>query len=223
MRATAAETEKRYTEKSESFALIVRALRRRANLTLQELSSRCGLAVSTISKVENGQLSPTYETILRLADGLQVDVSELFNTGPSAGAVGRRSITRRGQGKVHPSAQYIYEMLCTDLSRKYFVPQVTRIVAHSIDAFQELSRHDGEEFIYVLSGAVELYTEFYEPTRLDEGDGCYFNSSMGHACISTSKDDAVILWVTARSGEASPTEAAPPTAPRAVKSPKPPR
>jgi len=208
--APAPANDKSYLEKSESFALIVRALRQRASLTLQELSRRSGLAVSTISKIENGQLSPSYETILRLADGLQVDVAELFNTEPSVNAAGRRSITRRGQGKVHPSPHYLYEMLCTDLSRKHIVPQVTRILARSVDEFGELPRHDGEEFVYVISGAIELYTEFYEPSRLDEGDAVYFDSTMGHALVSVGAGEATVLWVTARSDDTPPSPAGPP-------------
>jgi mannose-6-phosphate isomerase-like protein (cupin superfamily) len=105
---------------------------------------------------------------------------------------------------VHPSPQYLYEMLCTDLSRKHFVPQITRIVARSLADFSELPRHDGEEFIYVVSGAVELHTEFYEPTRLDEGDAAYFDSTMGHALVSVGAGDATVLWVTARAEKGAP-------------------
>jgi transcriptional regulator with XRE-family HTH domain len=193
-----------YAHKSERFCAGARTLRRRAGLTLQELAERSGLAASTLSKIENGQLSPTFETLLRLADGLGIDVAELFNTeSPIDAASARRSITRRGQGRLHVTQQYRYEMYCTDLFRKEFTPLVTTITARSIEAFQPLSRHQGEEFVYVLSGEIELHTEHYEPTRLRAGDGCYFDSSMGHACISVSKKDAEILWVASRANELS--------------------
>lgn len=187
-----------YAHRSERFCAGARALRRRAGLTLQELAERSGLASSTLSKIENGQLSPTFETLLRLADGLGIDVAELFDTESPVDASARRSVTRRGQGRLHITQQYRYEMYCTDLFRKEFTPLVTTVTAHSLEAFQSLSRHEGEEFIYVLSGEIELHTEHYEPARLRSGDGCYFDSSMGHACISVSKKDAEILWVTSR-------------------------
>jgi transcriptional regulator with XRE-family HTH domain len=199
-----ARLERDYAHKSERFCAGARALRRRAGLTLQELSERSGLAVSTLSKIENGQLSPTFETLLRLADGLGVDVAELFSTESATDtASARRSITRRGQGRLHVTQQYRYEMYCTDLFRKEFTPLVTTITARSIEEFQPLSRHEGEEFVYVLSGEIELHTEHYQPTRLRVGDGCYFDSSMGHACISVSKKDAEILWVTSRATQLS--------------------
>ncbi len=177
---------------------VVHRLRRQAGLTLSELGERCDLALSTISKVEKGQMSPTYETILHLAAGLGVDVAELF-TGQSSPAVsGRRSVTRRGQGVPQKVANYDYEMLCADIARKPFIPLVTTVRAHSVAEFPELVRHPGEEFIYVLSGSVELHTEHYQPLQLSPGDSCYFDSTMGHACVSAGAEDAVMLWICSR-------------------------
>lgn len=177
---------------------MLRRLRHDAGLTLQQISERSGIAVSTISKIETNQISPTYENILRLADGLEVDVAELFTRRPNAMAYGRRSVTRRGKGAKHRSPQYEYEMLCADLSRKQFIPLVTTIRAHSVAAFPELLRHEGEEFIFVLSGSVELHTDCYEPLRLERGDSCYFDSTTGHAVVSAGAEDAVVLWVCSR-------------------------
>lgn len=204
----AASAQRSYSEESQQFAVIARQLRQRQELTLQQLGERSGLAVSTLSKIENSQLSPTYETLLRLADGLGVDVAELFNSSPdTAMASGRRSITRRDTGIRHASPQYAYEVYCSDLSRKRFVPLVATITARNLDEFPELPSHDGEEFIYVLSGTVELSTEHYEPVRLKAGDGCYFDSKMKHACISIGANDARILWITSRGEPPTPSKA----------------
>jgi transcriptional regulator with XRE-family HTH domain len=174
----------------------LRRLRGGARLTLKELSARSGIAASTLSKIENGQLSPTYEKIVLLADGLGVDVAELFGREHSGTvATGRRAICRRGEGAVHKTPQYEYEMLCADVTRKQFLPLVTRLRAHSVDAFPELLRHQGEEFVYVLEGQVTLYSDFYEPFVLNLGDSCYFDSHMGHVLVSSGAADARILWV----------------------------
>lgn len=201
--STAAAPSQDHLEKADAFAGTVRALRQKGGMTLQELSKRSGLATSTISKIERAQLSPTYDTILSLADGLGIDMTELFNreSGATNMASGRRSVTRGGHGTSHSSPQYEYEIFCADLLRKQFIPMVARVTARSLDAFPRLSRHDGEEFIYVISGSIELHTEHYEPTRLETGDGCYLDSAMGHACISVSKDDAMILWINSRGEE----------------------
>jgi transcriptional regulator with XRE-family HTH domain len=178
----------------------LRRLRRAANFTLQELSDRTGLASSTLSKIENNLISPTYDSILRLADGLQIDIAQLFDPQSIQMALGRRSVTRDGQGASYKTRQYDYEMLCTDLSQKKFFPIVATIKAHAVADFGELPRHAGEEFVYVLSGRVEIHTEHYEPIGLGPGDCCYFDSSMGHALVSAGKKPARILWVTSESG-----------------------
>jgi transcriptional regulator with XRE-family HTH domain len=176
----------------------VRALRRVAGLTLQGLAERSTLSASTLSKIENGQLSPTYETILRLANGFGVDVSTLFSGEESTPVVtARRTVTRRDQGVVHDSPQYRYEMLATEVSHKAFIPLVTTIKARDIAEFGELPRHDGEEFIYVLSGSIALHTSHYDVVLLQAGDSCYLDSTMGHAIVSAGETDAEVLWITA--------------------------
>ena len=75
------------------------------------------------------------------------------------------------------------------------IPFKTKILARSFDDFDDWSRHTGEEFVYVLSGEVELFTEFYEPVRLGEGDALYIDSRMGHRVISVSAEDAEVLLV----------------------------
>lgn len=193
-----ARTEAKRNRRDAGFGSRIRQLRLERGLTLQQLAKRCELAASTISKVEQNQISPTYENVLRLADGLRVDVAELFSPTPSRMMLGRRSVTRAGQGAKLRSAQYDYEMLCADLSSKQFIPLLTTLSAHSIKEFPHYISHDGEEFIFVLSGVVELHTDIYEPLRLQKGDSCYFDSTMGHACLSVGDQDAVILWVCSR-------------------------
>jgi transcriptional regulator with XRE-family HTH domain len=182
-------------DRSLAFGQRVRQLRHGALLTIQELSDRSGLAISTISKVENGLSSPTYENILRLSQGLDVDVSDLFREHGANQPSGRRSITRAGKGSKVLSPHYTYEMLCSDLTNKRFIPLLTTIRARDVVEFAEMSRHSGEEFFYVLSGVVTLHSEHYKPVRLKPGDSCYLASTMGHALINGADEEARILWI----------------------------
>jgi transcriptional regulator with XRE-family HTH domain len=198
MRAIRSSPRKTEKKRDESFGPRIRRLRQEAGLTLQELSLKTGLAFSTISKVEKSQISPTYENILRLADGLAVDVAKLFSETSVSMTTGRRTVTRAGHGVKHVSPQYEYEMLCADIAQKQFIPLLTRLRAHDVAEFPALLSHQGEEFIYVLSGLIEIHTDQYRPLRLEEGDSCYFDSTMGHACVSAGPEEAVILWVCSR-------------------------
>jgi quercetin dioxygenase-like cupin family protein len=71
------------------------------------------------------------------------------------------------------------------------------IKARSLDDFEDWDRHDSEDFIYVLEGAVTIYTELYEPIELQAGDSIYLDCRMGHACVTSSPQDAVMLWISA--------------------------
>ena len=132
----------------------------------------------------------------KLSHGLGIDLPQLFSTPKrKEKPLGRRDLTRLGEGRPHPTPTYEHELLCTDFANKRMIPFKTIVHARSFDDFSEWVRHDGEEFLLVLDGQVMLYTEFYEPLQLETGDSLYFDSSMGHAVVSVSKDDAVILSV----------------------------
>ncbi|MEM8593159.1 MAG: helix-turn-helix transcriptional regulator, partial [Pseudomonadota bacterium] len=64
----------------------VRELRKARDWTLEQAATQAGLARSTLSKIENGQMSPTYEALKKLAVGLEISVPQLF-TPPSKGQV----------------------------------------------------------------------------------------------------------------------------------------
>ena len=106
------------------------------------------------------------------------------------------AITKRGDGTDYATATYEHELLATSLTKKQMLPYRAQIHARSMDEFEGWVRHDGEEFMYVLTGEVRLFTEFYEPVEMARGDSAYYDASMGHNVISTSAEDALILWVT---------------------------
>lgn len=173
----------------------LKTLRRANNLTLAGLSELAGVARSTISKVENGQMSPTFDVIQKLCNGLKEDVVAFFSDGGNEPPTGRRSITLSGKGKTYSTKCYEHEVLCTDLSNKKMFAAISTIKARSVQEFEKWVTHDGEEFFYVLSGEVTVCSELYEPLNLKAGDAMYFDCTMGHATLSASDEEAKVLWV----------------------------
>jgi transcriptional regulator with XRE-family HTH domain len=173
----------------------VKAARMQHDYTLEVASRVCGVSRSTLSKVENGVMSPTFDVLQKIVHGLKIDLGELFGSVPRPRANGRRAVTRKGAGQPHSAGCYKMELLATELAQKSMYPFRIRITAHSLDEFTEWGRHDGEEFLFVLSGEVCLYSELYAPTVLQEGDSIYFDSRTGHAAVSTSAEDAEVLWL----------------------------
>ncbi|MGZ2257861.1 helix-turn-helix domain-containing protein [Roseobacter sp. A03A-229] len=174
----------------------VRELRKARDWTLEQAASQAGLARSTLSKIENGQMSPTYDALKKLAVGLEISVPQLF-TPPRAGQVnGRMAVTKSGQGTAQATVTYEHELLAETLTKKQMLPYRARVRARKMEEFDGWVRHDGEEFLYVLTGVIRLYTEFYEPVEMRRGDSAYYDATMGHNVVSVSEEDANILWVT---------------------------
>ena len=161
----------------------LRELRKAKGWTLSRVSEMTGLAPSTLSKVENKQISLTYDNLAKLADGLRIDLADLFTPETIQATTGRRSITRAKEGRVLESPNYVHTYCAAELSRKALVPLVTEVKATTLGEFGELNRHAGEEWMYVLAGPVVFHSEFYEPLALETGDSLYFDATMGHAIV----------------------------------------
>lgn len=175
------------------------ALRRRLNLTLQQVSHKTGLSTSALSKAERGQLSLTYDKLVQLSQGLGVDITTFFDGDHGAAnggnPAGRRSINRRGDGKVIDTQNYHHMYLSTDLLRKKFIPIIANIRTKSLAEFGELVRHPGEEFAFVVEGTVAVHTEHYAPLVLSAGESMYFDSGMAHAYIAVGDKTCRVLSV----------------------------
>lgn len=179
----------------ELLGLRLRQMRRERNWTLAEVSVRTGLAISTLSKVERNQISLTYNRLAKLAAGLELDVANFFTTEPINDTFGRRGHSFRGQGHVLDTPNYTHEYLVAELLNRRMIPMLARIKARSIEEFGPFDRHPGEEFIYIIEGAIDMYIEPEGPLRLRAGDSCYFDGQSGHASISVGSGDAYVLSI----------------------------
>lgn len=170
-----------------NLGVALRSIRQRNNWSLATVAEKSGLATSTLSRIENNQLSLTYEKLLQLSRGLDVDLAELLSGDQRqtpAAMTGRRAFTPPGEGRVIKTKAHYYRYLCTDLTAKKMTPIIGTVSATDISEAGGFLRHEGEEMVYVLSGALEIHTEFYEPLRVEQGGCIYFDSSMGHAFVA---------------------------------------
>lgn len=178
---------------------VLKGIRSRNSWTLKEMSERCGIPVSTLSKVEHDRLTLSYDKLQQLSQRLKIRMSDLFADGPEEPArpvTGRRSLGTLDQAVRVTTDNYDYHYLCTDLRQKRMIPILTRIRAHSASEFGELVRHKGEEFVYVLEGRIEVHSEFYDPVTLEQGQAIYIDSSMGHAyVVAKGCGEALVLGV----------------------------
>jgi transcriptional regulator with XRE-family HTH domain len=164
---------------------LIRALRERHEWTLKEMSERTGIPRSTLAKVEHDRLTLGYDKLLQISQRLKMRLSELISAGDEPEP---RTLTRRSVGTVESAVRvetpnYEYFFMCPELSKKKMVPIFGRVRARTLEEFGELMRHAGEEFIFVLTGRVQVVTEFYEPVVLEPGQCVYIDSGMGHAYL----------------------------------------
>ena len=184
----------------QGFGVRLRALRKSKGFTLADLAALTDVSVSTISKAENGAISPTYDVILRLCKGLDVSVAQLVaddDGGPSEDPTprGRFAVSRHGQAVKIDTRSYDYYYLCTGLKKKTMVPILARIKSHSVQEFGTLLTHAGEEFLFVLKGTVEVHTDYYQTETLSVGEGVYLDSTMAHGYVATGDEEVEVLCV----------------------------
>jgi transcriptional regulator with XRE-family HTH domain len=190
------------TRKSKTLGSLIGALRRQKNWTLRQMSEKVGIPLSTLAKVEQDKLSLTYDKLQQFTARLGLTMAEFLaqaDPAPAADApavvTARRSLTRDGNSIQVSTPNYDYEYLCADLREKRMVPILTRIRAHDIKEFGEPVRHQGEEFIFVLEGTVEVHLQFYTCVVLKAGQGVYLDSTMGHAYVAKDCESALVLGV----------------------------
>lgn len=176
----------------------LRSIRRSSNWTLAEVAERTGIPVSTLSRIENNQVSPTYDQLTRLSDGLELDIAQLFSqeTSPTAAVMqARRSINHLGDGQIFDTDNQILKYLSTDLLNKSFTPILADVKARRVEDYGEFLSHPGEEFLFVIEGEVELHTECYAPARLKAGESIYFDSSVRHAYTASGNGPCRVLSI----------------------------
>mgnify|MGYP001603880800 CR=1 FL=1 len=178
---------------------VLKALRLQKGWKLSDVAEKTGLSTATLSKIENDKMSLTYDRLARLSRGLDVDIGVFFADGAArvdaTPATGRRSIVREGDGQVIETDTYHHRFVAAELLNKRFIPIFGTSYARSIEEFGELIRHSGEEYTYVIEGAIELHTELYSPVRLEAGESIYFDSGMAHAYIDVGATPARVLTI----------------------------
>ena len=181
----------------------IRQARLSQGLSLRALSARAGLPYSTLSKLENGKMSLTYDKLIRLAQALNVDLKDMIASEDKSSmpaAVGRRSVTRAGEEFHAKSARHAHHYPAADLLGKMMIPMIIDVQARSVEELGGLVRHGGEEYLYVLRGTMELHSDLYAALRLEPGDSVYFDSAMAHAYVRIGAEPCTVLSVCAGPG-----------------------
>jgi transcriptional regulator with XRE-family HTH domain len=157
----------------------VRRLRKEFDLTVSDLGTAAGISAGSLSKMENGTISPSLATLASLAKALNVPISRLF-----AETEERRvcSFVKSGQGvrinRRGTKSGHLYDSLGHTLAGAIAVePYLITLKSNGVPYTG--FRHAGLEFIYMLSGKVR-YRHGDKSYVLDSGDALFFDAASHH-------------------------------------------
>lgn len=179
------------------FGKRLRAARKQFGWTLAQVADLSGVSITTISRAERGQLALSYEKFSALGAALHMDMGAMFSeAGVQATAFDGPVLTRAGEGVVYRGVSFSYEFLGTTAVGKKMSPIRGTVHARHLEGPEDFVRHSGEEFVYVLSGSLEVHFDTGQVLALERGDSLYFDSRIGHAYVSTGKHLARVIGVT---------------------------
>ncbi len=172
----------------------VRRLREEKGLSLEELSRLTGFDVPFLSSIEKDEAQPQLGTVIKLSKALDSAFGRLVS------GVGDKlySITRKNERRTisrstsHGGKKqlYIYKSLAPEVKGRHMEALVVQLEE---DPEKEISVHEGEEFIFVLDGVVELGIG-EDSFALEPGDSAYYLSTTPHH-IAAQSGKATILAV----------------------------
>jgi len=173
--------------------LKVRRLRQERRLTLQNLSDATGLSKPLLSQIENDQVIPPIATLLRISRALKVGLHTFFQEDDHSEkcllvrAEARRKLQRRSVGDV-PPPPYSYHSLAYGKRNKNMEPLLVEFQVGEWHGELQVS-HEGEEFLFLLEGELEMHFGDQVMTLLP-GDSVYYESTEPHGFVATGTQPA---------------------------------
>ena len=168
----------------------LRALRRERGWTLEDLAERTGLSRAYLSRLEAGERQPSLSALSEIAHAYGIGFSSLFAPEPEA----QNGVIVRGRdARMQPGQGLSYTRLST--SDWTFNLQPMRVVVSAERGEGEAPyRHEGEQWLYVLSGRLALDLSG-EKSVLDPGDAAHFDADQPHRLAALDGQDAEIILV----------------------------
>ncbi len=157
----------------------VRRYRKQLGLTITEMCERTGLSAGMVSKIENGNTSPSLATLRSLSTALNVPVTSLFREFEE-----QRDATfvRAGQGlaieRKGTRAGHLYQLLGHSVHSDVSVEPYLITLDKDSEVFP-IFQHAGVEFIYILEGTM-IYRHLNATYKLTPGDSLFFDSDAAH-------------------------------------------
>jgi transcriptional regulator with XRE-family HTH domain len=178
----------------------IKKLRLAKKLTLQAVARETGFSPALISQIENNNVSPPIATLSRIAKFFDVKVGMFFTEDEEecryeVVRAADRKVVSRVISRAGTSQGYSYESLSFRKQNKKMEPFLLSVTDMASE--ENTYSHDGEEFLYIMSGTAELILDD-ERLALEAGDCIYFDSSIRHRLLSKDGSEVKVLAVVSR-------------------------
>ena len=175
----------------------IKKVREEKGISLAELAEKSGFSSALLSQIENHMISPPLGTLIKVGRALEVSIGHFFEDKVDAPFVIVRSAERKHVSRVASKEGvkfgYSYESLAQDKKNRFMEPfLVTLEPATKKD--RNAYSHEGEEFIFVLEGEMEVTLEDHTDL-LKPGDSIYFDSKLRHRVECVGEKNTRILAV----------------------------
>ncbi len=176
----------------------VRSIRESRSMTAEQLADRADLDAEHVRQIESGALIPSLSPLIRIARALGVRLGTFLDdqeqVGPVISRAGAHEAVVRFSGRERPNRSDLdFFSLAANKTGRHMEPFLIDIHPASAQDAQA-STHEGEEFVYVLSGEVEI--EYGKDTyRLRPGDSIYYDSIVPHHVHSAGDQEAKVIGV----------------------------
>ncbi len=164
----------------------IKKVRTKKKITLNGMANETGFSIDYLKQIEAGKKIPPVGALLQIARALEIDSGFFLREQDTAMQTRVRAFSKR-------TDNYAYTTLTPGAENKHLKAFKVTIEAqkdHEGVGYQ----HEGEEFVYVLKGKVEI-TVGEHVNRLDAGDSLHFNSGIRHRMRNLSDDTAEMLVV----------------------------
>lgn len=172
---------------------IIHKLRKEKRLTLAELSAKSGVALATLSRIENGRMTGTLKSHIEICKALEITLTDLYKDLAASKKTIEVKPRKTGAEVFLHDKKAASETLASNVREKKMMP--VRIEMRKDGAtHKEESKPGSEKFIYILSGKVEanIGDNKYNLTR---GDSLYFDASLPHHFKNAGADASSLICV----------------------------
>ena len=165
----------------------LRRLRKKCRLGVVEAAKRAKISAGFLSAIELSRANPSVATLQRLSATYGTTVLDFFDLPKQSNHL----VRPRERRAIQTQSGVRIELL--SIGARQLESQIFRVPpgAGSDGSYS----HQGEEFIYMMTGTLEIWLDELQCQTLREGDSFWFESTVGHRWYNPSSEETVLLWI----------------------------